>query len=487
MKNNIYSTFDFSKSLSHFQEKVTKLLELTNISEFDGRVLKLREDKIRESALILAGECIALLLHNLSKSQYFLEKSMQQTQGWWHKTTQKHGYKKRQILTVGNVEVTLKLPYVVERIYQPNKDKKSLREGFCPFLKYLGMAEGLTPLVLSTVAQYGAIAGSFEAARRILIDWGINISLKRIERLTYYFGQLGIDLRNNKLNDLKSGNLSNLNTLQDQRVVIAVDGGRTRIRIPKKGRRRVKTNRRGFTGEWIEPKLLTIYVVNEQGKKIKASDIPITNDGTYEGYQGFLEILEMYLFRLGISQAKQVLLIADGAEWIWKHIPPLLKKLECPHETYHLLDFYHAAEHLQTFADAAFNTDNERQSWFKKARSLLRKGHTLDLMRNMGEFILSASGERCKILVRERNYILKAYRRRLLKYNEVASKKLPFGSGAVESLIRQAINLCMKGNSKFWLKTNAEIMLYLRCQWIAGRWDNFCNSVFNSLIKPISA
>lgn len=82
MKNNIYSTFDFSKSLSHFQEKVTKLLEITNIAEFEGIILKLREDKIRESALILAGECIALLLHNLSKPQDFLEKSIQHTQGW---------------------------------------------------------------------------------------------------------------------------------------------------------------------------------------------------------------------------------------------------------------------------------------------------------------------------------------------------------------------------------------------------------------------
>ncbi len=108
-------------------------------------------------------------------------------------------------------------------------------------------------------------------------------------------------------------------------------------------------------------------------------------------------------------------------------------------------------------------------------------------MRNMGEFILSATGERCKILVRERNYILKAYRRRLLKYNEVASKNLPLGSGAVESLIRQVVNLRMKGNSKFWLKDNAEIMLHLRCQWIAGSWDNFCDSIFNSFIKPINA
>ena len=39
------------------------------------------------------------------------------------------------------------------------------------------------------VVQYGAISGCFETARTTLIDWGIKISLKRIERLTYYFGQ----------------------------------------------------------------------------------------------------------------------------------------------------------------------------------------------------------------------------------------------------------------------------------------------------------
>lgn len=237
----------------------------------------------------------------------------------------------------------------------------------------------------------------------------------------------------------------------------------------------------------MEPKLLTIYVVNEQGKKVRTSSIPITNDGTYSGYQEFLKILEMYLVNLGISQAKQVLLIADGAEWIWIHIPPLLKKLKCPTETYQLLDFYHAASHLKDFADAAFSTDNERQQWFNKARKILKQGQTLDLMRNMGEFISEATGERCKILVRERNYILKAYRKRLLKYNEVAARKLPLGSGAVESLIRQVVNLRMKGNSKFWLQNNAEIMLHLRCQWIAKSWNNFCDSIFNSFVKPQTA
>lgn len=46
MKNNIYCTFDLSKSVSHFQEKVTKILELTNIPEWNGQTFKLREKKL---------------------------------------------------------------------------------------------------------------------------------------------------------------------------------------------------------------------------------------------------------------------------------------------------------------------------------------------------------------------------------------------------------------------------------------------------------
>lgn len=150
-------------------------------------------------------------------------------------------------------------------------------------------------------------------------------------------------MRQSKLSSLEIGSLPTGNVLKDERVVIAVDGGRTRIRINKKGRCKLKTNRVNFTGEWVEPKLLTIYTVNEHGKKIRTSSLRITNDGTYLGYQEFLKILKMYLVDLEINQATQVLLVADGAEWIWKHIPPMFTKLKCPTATYQLLDFYHAA------------------------------------------------------------------------------------------------------------------------------------------------
>lgn len=118
---------------------------------------------------------------------------------------------------------------MVERNQKSHQKGKYLKIGFCPFLKWLGIEEGLTPLVWATITKYGAIAGSFEAARTILTDWGINISLKRIERITYYFGKIGINLRQSKLSSLEVDSLPSGNVLKDQRVVIAVDGGRTRI------------------------------------------------------------------------------------------------------------------------------------------------------------------------------------------------------------------------------------------------------------------
>jgi hypothetical protein len=62
----------------------------------------------------------------------------------------------------------------------------------------------------------GAISSSFEAAHRTLIDWGINLSLKRIERLTYCFGKIGLSLRESKIFNLNIGNLLPGNTLKGE-------------------------------------------------------------------------------------------------------------------------------------------------------------------------------------------------------------------------------------------------------------------------------
>ena len=191
------------------------------------------------------------------------------------------------------------------------------------------------------------------------------------------------------------------------------------------------------------------------------------------------------MVRLGLNQAKQVLLVADGAEWIWQRIPPLLQHLGCPPESIHqLLDLYHATEHLQTFAEAAFTQAKERQAWFKQARSDLKHGRIVHLLDKMQTLTNSSHDERRSIMISQIAYFTKGQQSGRLNYSHVAARRLPIGSGAIESLIRQVVNLRLKGNGKFWLLENAESMLHARCQWVAGTWANFCDSILTATLYP---
>lgn len=129
------------------------------------------------------------------------------------------------------------------------------------------------------------------------------------------------------VNRSRRGEIQSEETLKGKRVVISVDGGRTKFRLPTGEPPNPKTKRKPYKTDWFEPKLLTIYTVDERGKKVKNGEIPIINDGTYGDFKDLLALLEMYLVSLGIQQAEQVLLVADAAPWIWLHIPLLLERL----------------------------------------------------------------------------------------------------------------------------------------------------------------
>jgi hypothetical protein len=234
LNRNIPATLDLAQSLQNFENDIAKALILGDYEEWDGRVLKQREQQIRLAALILAGQCIALLLHTLAQARKAHITAAQQTQGWRTPISTGHGKRCVKVLTLGNVVVSLRLPYVVERNPSPSssqaRKRKQLKgQGFYPFLRWLSMDEQITPLVWSTIAQYGMLSASFAAARDILQAWGVTMSLKRVERLTYQFGHLGLFRRQQAVNQLRLGNLSTTSILKDQRVVISVDGGRTRM------------------------------------------------------------------------------------------------------------------------------------------------------------------------------------------------------------------------------------------------------------------
>ena len=91
-----------------------------------------------------------------------------------------------------------------------------------------------------------------------------------------------------------------------------------------------------------------MYVVDAEGKR-EASFAPVIN-ATLQGPDAVFALLRTYLQRLAITQADQVLFIADGAPWIWKRVPLLVRALGLTAERVHeLLDFYRVCPTFYTW------------------------------------------------------------------------------------------------------------------------------------------
>lgn len=325
-------------------------------------------------------------------------------------------------------------------------------------LVLLGIYDRCTPALAAEVSLLAAMLGSLDEAQDVLANRGVELDTKTVRLIAYRYGaraRLEQQIETTPFEERLSG----------RRVVISTDGGRLRLRETKRG---PKTNkgRRRYTGAWREPKVLIIYVVDAEGKR-ETSFAPVI-DGTLKGPDAVFALLRSYLQRLDITQADQVLFIADGAPWIWKRVPLLVQALGLTAEQVHeMLDFYHAAEHLGKVAAL-------RKDWSAKVRSRWRTQQRRLLLRGEVERVMAAVHDICRgrnsrEIRKHRDYLIKNQSR--MAYAKLTAMKLPIGSGAIESTVRRVVNLRLKGASIFWCRASAEAILLLRSYYKAGRWN----------------
>lgn len=342
-----------------------------------------------------------------------------------------------------------------------------------PGLVLLGIQEHCTPGVLSLVGTLVAALGSFHEASGVLQERGVALAVKSVRRIAYgYAAQARAGL--------VGAGASWEESLAGARVVISTDGGRVRIREDKRGPRTRKGRRRYHT-EWREPKLLQIYVVDAQGKK--ARTVRPWIDATLKGPAALMMLLEHYLAKLGVSQAAQVLVVADGARWIWTRLPQVLAAVGlAAARVYELVDFYHAVEHLGTAAALCKSwSAPQRRQWITKQRRALKHGRLEAVIAAVAA--LRQRGKQ-KELSRERDFFVR--NRHRMDYAAMAERNLPLGSGAMESAIRRVVNLRLKGAGIFWHEESAEAVLLLRSYYKAGRWE-MLNKLAAAAPLPLAA
>lgn len=351
-----------------------------------------------------------------------------------------------------------------------------------------GLGKKVSPGLESTVSRQSALCPSFELACEELERQGLSLNLKTVRRISQQCGEKLLKLRTAELASWRAGTLASTNELSGKRVSIQIDGGRTKLRgklraaaphaeqlnedgliisdAPGRSKRLAK---RTFDGEWREPKLMTIFIHNEQGRLEKKSRM--TMDGTFAGPDAMAELVAMHLHRLGAAKALSLTFVSDGAVWIWDRVDQIVAQARIPKEVviHQVLDTCHAVHHISRALATLGVTTEQRMPLYRDLRTRLRNGEWEYVVQELRVF---ADDEPTNAeLQTELNYLQRHGDAGRLNYAEFRRCGLPLGSGAIESSIRRVINLRLKGNGVFWREHHAEEMLQLRALVISRRWD----------------
>lgn len=335
------------------------------------------------------------------------------------------------------------------------------------FFKNIGNA---SPVYASRVTQMSVITPSFAVGKAVLDNFNCENETEQNRQLSLKIGHKALLQR--VQNMLLPGE-----TLAGKRVLIGIDGGRTRTREWDEVTDEVIADESApissygtFDTPWKEPKLLVISSIDDEGK-VDRKELPIYD--VCFGDDELFELLADYLAVLQIDLARSVQIVGDGAPWIWLRVQPMLIRLGVSEDKIiETLDYYHASGHLY---DLEQYLPKEAQ---KATMPLLKEQLWKGDIPKMKEILNTILPDLDKKPLKPFFYFEKNQHR--MKYGEFRKQKLPIGSGIVESGIRRVINLRFKCPSAFWNIENLEPLFYLRAAFLAGRWNILMDNLTNS-------
>jgi len=343
--------------------------------------------------------------------------------------------------------------------------------GLYPELGVLGIQEGKSPALVREVGRLTALLPSYEMTRQELAERGLTLNIKEVHKIGRYAGQAALTYRCRELQDYRLGKLATADG-RGKRFGVMIDGGRTKIRRStrkQKGRGRSKTQKRRYQTAWREPKMIIIFEMDEQGR-MRAGTKPII-DSTLAGPDEIMEVLAMRLSQVGAAQAEVVAFRSDGAPWIWDRLEWVIRRVGLSAKQVSLgLDWCHAVHHISLALEPLL-AEAERKRVFKKLRKWLKAGSWEKVVRELMSLAVDADVSSSSPVWTEIDYLDRHGDDGHLDYATYRRRRLPVGSGAIESAIRRVINLRMKGNSIFWEEDNAEAMLALRGLVLSRRWQ----------------
>jgi len=396
------------------------------------------------------------------------------------------GLRTTSVLLLGGTRIIIETPYLCEARQSRRGRRRRKRgrsgTGCYPVLEALGIADRVSPASRMEIALHVVQAASYLEAAEMLSRRGLTCDVSSLVRLTTATAEASTRLRDAALEAALRLPVPPDGPLAGKRVRVSLDGGRVRTRCKHRGRKTAK-GRHGFAAPWREPRVLVIAILDEQGQPDRLR-LPL-----YDVLIGDAEAIWALLIGsvrlLGAAYADVVECIADGAAWMWKRVGLLSTLAEIPAaKVVEVLDFYHASQYLsETIATCRTMPKAQRHALYKRLRHALR--HQTDGVEVVQEALRAlATTHRSKTITRALGSVETHAHR--MRYVTLEARKLPIGSGQVESAVRRVVNLRFKAPGSFWMETTVSGLMHLRAAFKAGRWDDVMIGVLTDTFQTPS-
>ncbi len=218
-------------------------------------------------------------------------------------------------------------------------------------------------------------------------------------------------------------------------------------------------------GAWAEVRTVAIGEVKAKATAEEVREVHTSHVSYFSRMTDaitFGDQAEVEMRRRGVSQAKAVCAVTDGADWIQGFID-----LHRP-DAVRILDFPHAAEHLGLLIEAL-----QQAGVTLPVRALERSLH---ILKHRGPGLLVHWCDRLPAAITELEAVQKHlhyFRKReaLMQYPQYQEQGWPLGSGMVESANKVVVQARLKGAGMHWEPTHVNPMLALRSAACSERWD----------------
>ena len=320
-----------------------------------------------------------------------------------------------------------------------------------------------SPGVRRMMGRVGA-KEAFDEGRRDLKELaGIVVKTKAVERISEAIGRQAEGVFEGERCAALSGKLAGMEAVPT--LYIAIDGtGVPVVARESEGRKGKQNTERAKTREAKLGCVFTQTRLDDQGHP-RRDEHSTTYVGAIETAEQFGPRIYAEAVRRGLKRAGRVIVVGDGAAWIWNIAD------EHFHDAIQIVDLYHARQHLTELAKNIYGQASSKTTdWAAGRNQQLDQGNIKAVLTALGR-LRPRDGAAQKVVQSALHYFQNNAQR--MRYAEFRSQSLFVGSGVVEAGCKTVIGHRLKQSGMQWTVRGANAIIALRCLQLSGRWEEF--------------